>query len=401
MTELGYDQLSQPPSQAPLIRSVITKLLRHRKVGVIVALATALLICLPHRAAMEQLASQPAPSGVKSNLRLAGGGDGETLALLSALETPHSLFGHNLLLVGDSNEREMIKFVCGKYGVAVHNVAMATYNTQVIEMTHWSDGRFCHLPGGHNISVMFVFHMGAITTKPHARWHSHVVGGSPEHLPKLNGTPVPLSSADLVGFWGSMVADNLPHRPLIVVAQSSLWDSYLAYKFLQQQKRPLQLEQRGLEAWGWKHNRQHTSLSDLSEWDWKSHVEQFLTALRNGFGCRKLYWRTNPNCPTNQAFVDTVSSAQADVVRTAVKSGKGIWEAVEVLDWRAQYRAANMDDCVSTVHYTDRAYQVYFDVLWRALAQSGGHTCTSAVHSGEVRGIDRTTGNSSAASGLL
>eukprot|EP00959_Pyramimonas_sp_CCMP1952_P423626 8873939-Pyramimonas_sp.AAC.1 len=94
----------------------------------------------------------------------------------------------------------MIKFVCGKYGVAVHSVEMATYNTQVLEMTHWSDGRFCHLPGGHNISVIFVFSSWAITTEPHARWHSHLVAESPGHLPKLNGTPVPLSSADLLAF---------------------------------------------------------------------------------------------------------------------------------------------------------------------------------------------------------
>jgi hypothetical protein len=285
---------------------------------------------------------------------------------------PSALHGHNLVLLGDSNDRMFINFLCEQSGAEVQLVKTMTWNHSLLEFPcnqscnmsskHPSAGRFCHIPT-YNSSVMFFFHFGALTTAPQPWWHSHMLNTTwySSHLPKVNTTKISsFSSADFVGFWQSAVARHLPQRPLTVIAQSSLWDTLLAKMYLLETH---QVKQADLNAWGWNRSSQSAD-SELAAWDWMEHVSLFLKAVQTGFGLPNIYWRTNPNCPTDDNFVNSVSEAQATRVRKAVRAGKGIWSDVILVDWRNHYRASSMDEC-NRWHYKKEGLEAYLELLWK------------------------------------
>lgn len=286
---------------------------------------------------------------------------------------PSALHGHNLILLGDSNDRKFIDFLCEQSGAEVQLVKTMAWNHSLLEFPcnqsrsmnqYPSVGKFCHIPA-YNSSVMFFFHFGALTTAPQPWWHSHMLLDTwySSHLPKLNTTKkLSFSSADFVGFWQSAVASHLPQRPLTVIAQSSLWDTLLAKEFLLETH---QIRQAELQAWGWNRADQSAD-SELAAWDWMEHVSLFLKAAQTGFGLPKIYWRTNPNCPTDDHFVNSVSEAQAARIRKAVGAGEGIWSDVILVDWRKHYRAVSMDEC-NRWHYRKEGFEAYLELLWKIM----------------------------------
>jgi len=340
------------------------------------AVMIAALLLLPIVGALKQktLLSPVDEAELQETEWFAKGNDGQSLALPPPPEPPHTLHGHNILLVGDSNDRNFFGFLCASYGAIVQFVRTATYNNQVFEFPVASQGRFCHIPR-YSISVMQVFHFGALTTAPHARWHSQALERNVQfssHFPKVNGTKAIISSDAFVGVWRSMVGSSLPQRPRILVAQSSLWDSTVARWFLARQNREFRTQQAELEEWGWKRTDRGANHSDLAAWDWTSHVESFLKALRTGFGLQKVYWRTNPNCPIDDDdfdFLNSVSASQANSVRNATSFGEGIWGVVELIDWRKHYRAGHRNEC-NGKHYQYSGYKAYLDTLWGTLRRS-------------------------------
>ncbi|CAK0862275.1 unnamed protein product [Prorocentrum cordatum] len=295
-----------------------------------------------------------------------------------APQIPDYLNGHNILLFGDSNERIFIQFLCETYGAEVQVVNTATCKNQLLEFPFYKESnpypaayRFCHIPK-RNISVMSAFHNGVLTTGSHERWHAHVITSeTSEHakadIPHVNGTTTVVSSADLVCFWTSAVASNLPERPVKVVVQSSLWDSVMAKKFLEEGSWDADTIQRKLSSWGSGWNISDSPHSALKAWGWMEHVELLLRAVQIGFGVQELYWRTNPNCPVDDAFVNGLSEAQAAEMRQRVDHGKGIWTAVSLIDWRMHYRAGDNTAC-DFIHYRTEGYKAYLDLLWARLA---------------------------------
>jgi hypothetical protein len=335
-----------------------------------------------HVAALQQQNDQPTKpqaeiGEVRLKRRLDSDDDGESYASLFTPEAlpPHGLSGHNLFLVGDSNERKFLELLCKLYGAEVHTVKTATCKDQLLEFPLYNNpdrhvnpypsaSRFCHIPR-FDMSVMTAFHNGVLTTAPHARWHSHYLANNRSGwIPILNGTSTVMSSVDLVCFWKSIVSSNLPQRPLKVVAQSSVWDTEAAEVFLLEMRGVAQMSQASLKAWGWNPSTQDPS-SVLHAWGWRNHVESLLRALQNGFGLEKVYWRTNPNCPIDDDFVNSLSGAQAMEMRQMVDHGEGIWNAVELIDWRMHYRAATASDC-NSVHYQTEGYKAYLDLLWES-----------------------------------
>jgi len=335
---------------------------------------------LPRSGALKQKTDQsPSQARLAANAYdahlnrwLSSGDNGEGYKLPP---TPNNILdaldGHNILLIGDSNERKLMQFLCN---AEVHVVKTATCKDHLIEFPMYrekdkypSASRFCHIPG-YNITVMSAFHNGALTTVaqslPQLRWHSHILANASYWLPILNGTITQLSSTDLICYWKSTIASHLPQRPLKVVAQSSLWDSVLAAKFLADTNSAVSTNQQKLAAWGWEPSTDPRSA--LHAWGWTARVEVFLRAVRDAFGLQELLWRTNPNCPTDDDFLNGLSEAQATEVRQMVDHGNGVWAAVKLIDWRMHYRANSMMDC-DFIHYQATGYRSYVKLLWDSL----------------------------------
>jgi len=339
--------------------------------------ATSLLV--PHAATLKQHANQQAERrDAGYEVRPAKTFSMPAQPLSVAPQIPHDLNGHNILLFGDSNERIFIQFLCETYGAEIQVVNTTTCNNQLLEFPFYKESnpypaayRFCHIPN-YNISVMSAFHNGVLTTGLHEGWHSHVISSeTSEHakadIPHINGTTTVVSSADLVCFWKTAVASSLPERPVKVVAQSSLWDSVMAKKFLEEMNWDVEASQRKLTSWGSGWNVLESPISTLKAWGWMDHVKLFLRAVKNGFGVQVLYWRTNPNCPVDDAFVNGLSEAQATEMRQRVDHGEDIWMAVKLIDWRMHYRAADNTQC-EFIHYRTEGYKAYLELLWARLA---------------------------------
>jgi len=337
-------------------------------------------LVVPHSVALKQNTDEwPSQARLGANVNeaqlnrwLSSGDDGASYKLPSAPKSIlDALDGHNILLIGDSNERKLMKFLCN---ADVHVVKIATCDDNLIEFPLYrekdqypSASRFCHIPG-YNISVMSAFHNGALTTVtqrlPQLRWHSHVLANASYWLPILNGTTTQISSTDLICYWKSTITSHLPTRPLKVVAQSSLWDSVLASKFLADTNNAASASQQKLAAWGWEPSTDPRSA--LGAWGWTARVEVFLRAVKDAFGLQELLWRTNPNCPTNDDFLNGLSEAQATEVRQMVDRGTGVWAAVKLIDWRIHYRATSMTEC-DFIHYQEAGYRSYVKLLWDSL----------------------------------
>jgi hypothetical protein len=338
------------------------------------------LFVVPHSGALKQKADQKpsqarlAASAHEAQLNrwLSSGGAGASYTLpLAPNPILDHLNGHNILLIGDSNERKLMQFLCN---TEVHVVKTATCKDRVIEFPLYKEkdqypggSRFCHIPG-YNITVMSVFHNGALTTVapglPQLRWHSNVLANSSFWLPILNGTTTQISSTDLICYWKSMVTSHLPQRPLKVVAQSSLWDSVLAKKFLMDMNSVVSTSQDRFAAWGWEPSTDPHSA--LRAWGWSARVEVFLRAVKDEFGLQELFWRTNPNCPIDDDFLNSLSEAQAAEVRQMVGHGNNVWAAVTLIDWRMHYRASSTMEC-DFIHYQAAGYKTYVKLLWDSL----------------------------------
>jgi len=348
--------------------------------GCIFLKAVISLFAVPRSGALKQkVDQQPSQARLGAsayeallNLRPSSGGDGASYASPLA---PNSILdhldGHNILLIGDSNERKLMQFLCN---TEVHVVKTATCKDRVIEYPLYKEkdqypgaSRFCHIPG-YNITVMSAFHNGALTTAApglsHQHWHSHVLANSSFWLPILNGTTTQVSSTDLICYWRSMITSHLPQRPLKVVAQSSLWDSVLAKKFLMDMNSVVSTSQDRFATWGWEPSTDAHSV--LHAWGWSARVEVFLRAVKAEFGLQELFWRTNPNCPTDDDFLNSLSEAQATEVRQMVDHGNSVWAAVKVIDWRMHYKASSMLEC-DFIHYQAVGYKAYVKLLWGSL----------------------------------
>jgi hypothetical protein len=358
----------------------------HRlSAGRLVAGSVAALLILSAVAVFAPAARTVAPDCAKGSCRSTSHSL-PNVTTLTAASYFGALSGHNLLLIGSSNDRHMFyKIMCAGRG-HVHEVSEVIYNNTQFKMEtrHDSAPRYCDIHG-YNMSVLMMFQCGALSTEPHARWHAHEV--DKRCLPYVNGRRVHISFADYIGIWKAIIADRVPQRPLIVVTQSAEWESFMAATFLEHVHRPLRTEQAGLQNWGW----QHTGRGILADWDWEEHVESFLEAIRTGFGVQKLYWRTHPNCPLHDdewckrhkggcEFLDHVHEAQAELVRKLVNSSKGIWGAVGLIDWRRHYKATRLGDC-DWIHYKKPGYQVYADLLWKAVTKKTPSTNTTSSSS--------------------
>jgi len=210
-----------------------------------------------------------------------------------------------------------------------------------------------------------------MSASPQPSWHADQLQGNPKRQARLwhlnSGVSVN-SSTDLARmYWRRAVSDNLPERPVVLLTQSSLWDSILAKESYL--KTPnvstmslLSANPDLLRSWG--------SLLLVQQWRWTEHAEAFLQALLDsGLPIEKTIWRTNANCPVTgkeAPFINMVSQKQANEARQKIAANQGLWRDVLLMDWRKDFNATSPGWC-NGIHYSPLGYQTYIESLWDTL----------------------------------
>eukprot|EP00747_Dinoflagellata_sp_TGD_P040667 gnl/TRDRNA2_/TRDRNA2_141009_c1_seq1.p1 gnl/TRDRNA2_/TRDRNA2_141009_c1~~gnl/TRDRNA2_/TRDRNA2_141009_c1_seq1.p1 ORF type:complete len:195 (-),score=12.84 gnl/TRDRNA2_/TRDRNA2_141009_c1_seq1:137-688(-) len=154
-------------------------------------------------------------------------------------------------------------------------------------------------------------------------------------------------------------------RPMVVIAQSSVWDSALA-----------------AEVWSL-----HLGANRIDHWRWLRRAARLIKAIQSsGANVEKLFWRTNPNCPNAahkgkkkkkslpalplldprqplNEVIDGISQMQAEEVREAIRKRVPAWTHVGLIDWRSNYSAT---ECL-WVHYHSDGYEKLFELVQAAV----------------------------------
>ena len=279
------------------------------------------------------------------------------------------LQGKNLILIGDSNDRQFFTILCHRltgrmdrvHVVDKVNCSSGEYQGQVT----WPEGSktlICH-DEAHDSSVMFLFHYGLFSLPPQPTWYVDFAKrrmGS--HFLGVRGKSRMVSSTDLASYiWPEVIA-RLPKRPAILLVQSSMWDAFAVLEGLTG-KRVSQMTDADIE-------KQHVSFSEanLSEWRWMQRASDLRSVEHAQENVALLLWRTNPNCPfkavEGSVVAYTLSELFAKVVRKEIQEG---WRDVCLVDWRNQLEITSPKQC-DKHHYTKEGYNAYLDALCRCIS---------------------------------
>jgi hypothetical protein len=282
--------------------------------------------------------------------------------LRTLTELPEALRGKRLVLIGDSNDRKFSGWLFSqvsakhkgtKSKINALNGGLNFYGLATITEKNFED---------HDLIVNYVWHGGVMSIPPQPSWHARQLQGGAVPwrqgiIPRWdNGTEV-VSSAQIAisALQHFALTDK---RPMIVVLQSSLWDSALAAegKFFGQQFRNAAKE---IEDW------------DFEDWDWLGKASEFVRAVQSvekESRIEQLYWRTNANCPNspNQSssrntWIDSITEKQAAAIRNAVSQRVPPWDNIGLFDWRQDYITTECDG----IHYTPEGYEDLFTHLIR------------------------------------
>jgi len=299
---------------------------------------------------------------------------------------PAHLRDHNLVMLGDSNDRKIFLHICDSYDVIPHQIRTLTDNEgrqlQYRYKHKAAAPQTCYVPE-YNLTIMLLQHFGVTSVSPAPKWHKQSITWNPGQTNQLPMHVLPngkdegyeyIPSDELVRRWFPSALKQLPRAPITFVAQSSLWDSAVSAFFLGKMNKSITMDQGddGLYTQlDWPRSA-HVDGHVLTEWLPQATV--FLDAIKNlqlgeGRPVERFLWRTNSNCPLDDGpiqgqsvFINRYSDAQAKVVRAEVKAGKQPWGSVRLVDWRAAY-AHKADEC-DGIHYQQSAYARYVKLLF-------------------------------------
>lgn len=280
-------------------------------------------------------------------------------------DMPAALRGRNLVIAGDSVDRQAAGKLCELYG-ADHFFNLTKMNADQGSVSGDGRGGYgCHMTD-FDVSLLYLHHPGVMSLSPQPSWHAEFNQRNPQRHARLwhfdNGTSLN-SSTDLARiYWRRAVEDNLPKRPVVILAQSSLWDSILAKEYLLKQGLNLDLKY-------FENAFQKTFGSAVPGWSERASV--FLQTLWDaGLPIEKKIWRTNANCPVSgpeAPFVNEISHMQASQARRLIANKEGSWNGVRLMDWRKDFNATSPGWC-NGIHYSHDGYLTYIQSLWDALA---------------------------------
>lgn len=283
-----------------------------------------------------------------------------------------ALRSKNLLIAGDSNDRNFVTNICewmrvqGLHTELVHATTLhiSNHSTEDVFLPAHAQPRICHVKS-LDASIASAFHYGAATIAPASSIHTQFMTDRPDHMPyqkvfrnfeQVNKPMFPSSDHISKVLWPTLVKDYLPRRPVHVVAQSSLWDSL-----------PVVLDV--LET----HNGPASSIEApefartfMAGYNWTEKASMFVAAIRSSFDAKQIIWRTTPGCPFGTP-INKISELQREAVIQKIASGVSPWEGVHLLDWAASFSVRGGTDCDSEgihgVHYKPEGYWAFFEQL--------------------------------------
>mmetsp|Transcript_24224 Transcript_24224/g.63243 ORF Transcript_24224/g.63243 Transcript_24224/m.63243 type:complete len:349 (+) Transcript_24224:63-1109(+) len=290
---------------------------------------------------------------------------------------PRSLFGRNLVISGDSNDREFITRICREFNGSLRVLSQVQlyfnnpWKVGSISYPAESRPRTCDFDK-FNSSFLFLFHMGVTGDEPEETWHHAAVERRSEtHWPQVGNMHVQIAPKELIRYvWPAAVKTILPTRPVIFLTQSSLWDTVS----LEESNGCSQYTVR-TPAKMWQHGSyvvNHVSMSDCERIfaaEWFDKASNYLRWLRHSaIHPDVVMWRTNPNCPLNNGLLNALHGRQAEAVVAAVRNAtEGPWAGTKLVDWRSHYEATSDSQC-NGIHYQKDGYLGYLHALEDALA---------------------------------
>jgi len=289
---------------------------------------------------------------------------------------PRSLRGRNLIITGDSNDREFVTRMCREFNGTLQVLSKIglfygnPWGALSISYPAESRPRVCEFDR-FNASFLFLFHMGVSGDKPEESWHHDPAERrSKSHWPQVGDTHVQIPPKELIRYvWPAAIRKLLPTRPMIFLTQSSLWDTVpfdeatgcSQYNV----KTPLKT---------WEHGSyvvNHASASECERifaMEWFERASNYMVWLRHSaIHPDMVMWRTTPNCPFKNGFVQALHGRIADVVVSAVGNAtSGPWSGVKLVDWRSHYEVTSDSQC-NGIHYHNDGYFGYWQALKEAL----------------------------------
>lgn len=268
-------------------------------------------------------------------------------------ETLKKLSNHNLILIGDSNDRNAQMYKLGALGTSYGFSTIGEGKDQISSSGSGQIVRVTEAPE-YNITVIYLFFSGVMSVPPQPKWYRMQLDEDSKRKEWLwkfkNGKLVPYE--DMVNtYWPQAIKTHLKRdNPTVLLTQSSLWDSLLSFEFLKKQSRPVQFQQSGLEQdFGWRNE------VGLKAWNWSEHVQTHLEMTQasmqeNGVRVDQMIWRTNPNCNTvvSDQWDESVIEEQAKEMRILAEGKEGISPGVTLMDWRKSFDARKNNACGNT-----------------------------------------------------
>jgi len=272
---------------------------------------------------------------------------------------PETWRGKRLVFIGDSNDRTLSDWLFSQMGVQ-HKGTESTINTlngglilnglgAITEKTY--DDR--------DFVINYVWHGGVMSIPPQPDWHARQLQSAPwrvDIIPKWeNGTKVLSSSTIALAALQHLAQTD--KRPMIVVLQSSLWDSVRASEAIwaSNMKRP-------------KHSKFEKRMA-FERWNWLGKASEFVRAVQSvekTSRIEQIYWRTTANCPyipgqrdSRNKWINSVTEKQAAAIRNAMSQRVPPWDNIKLIDWRRDYIATQCEG----VHYTSEGYEALFNDL--------------------------------------
>jgi len=289
---------------------------------------------------------------------------------------PRPLRGRNLIITGDSNDREFLTRMCREFNGSLRVLSQAQlyygnpWKAHSISYPAESRPRACDFDR-FNASFLFLFHMGVSGDEPEETWHhAPVERRSESHWPLVGNMHVQIPPKELIRYvWPAAIRTILPTRPMIFLTQSSLWDTV---PFDESTGCSQYTVKRAAKTWqGGSYVVDHVSTSDcvrIFAREWLERASHYLRWLRHSaIHPDMVMWRTTPNCPFNRGLLQALHRMLAEGVVEAVGNAtEGSWAGVKLVDWRSHYEVTSDSQC-DGIHYHSDGYFAYWQALKEAL----------------------------------
>ncbi|CAK9062822.1 unnamed protein product [Durusdinium trenchii] len=290
------------------------------------------------------------------------------------LQSLQTLQGKNLILAGDSNDRQFFRFLCQHLTGRFDGVLV------VDKMTNEEPGEYrgrltwpeqaktlvCH-DEARNASVVFLFHYGLFSLPPQPPWYlDFAKRRMGTHFLGIQGKAKIVPSTDLAKFiWPQIIQQHLPSRPLLLLVQSSMWDAFAVLESLTGKRvsQMNKLDVQTLYSVVFSHE-------NLTHWGWLQRASEFIGMILEGVHSQGMLatvlWRTNPNCPAlpeeGSVTANALSGLFADAVRAEILQGSAPWGEICLVDWRKNLEIHSPKQC-DKHHYTKEGYAAYLSSL--------------------------------------